>query len=89
MINSAAKLSKLFFPVLFALILCGCQKSESSALPASPFSDAAWEYTAEDVMAYEGSEPSTRYTAASAILIPKLTRNARGQSNICLMTRNG
>lgn len=59
MINSAAKLSKLFFPVLFALILCGCQKSESPALPASPFSDAAWEYTAEDVLAYEGSEPST------------------------------
>ena len=32
--------------------------------------------------------PTIPYMEASAILIPKLIRNAREQSNICLMTKN-
>lgn len=88
-----AKFSKRFillFPVLFALVLCACRKEENPAAPVSPFSDSTWEYTAEDVLAYEGSSPrpTIPYMEASAILIPKLIRNAREQSNICLMTKN-
>ena len=57
-----AKFSKRFillFPVLFALVLCACRKEENPAAPVSPFSDSTWEYTAEDVLAYEGSSPET------------------------------
>ena len=57
-----AKFSKQFillFPILFALILCGCQNSESPALPVSPFSDSTWEYTVKDVTSYEGSSLET------------------------------
>ena len=53
-----AKFSKRFillFPVLFALVLCACRKEENPAAPVSPF----WEYTVEDVLAYEGSSPET------------------------------
>ena len=57
-----AKFSKRFillFPVLFALVLCACRKEENPAAPVSPFSDSTWEYTVEDVLAYEGSSPET------------------------------
>lgn len=57
-----AKFSKRFillFPVLFALVLCACRKEESPAAPVSPFSDSTWEYTVEDILAYEGSSPET------------------------------
>lgn len=57
-----AKFSKRFillFPVLFAFVLCACRKEESPAAPVSPFSDSTWEYTVEDILAYEGSSPET------------------------------
>lgn len=57
-----AKFSKRFillFPVLFALVLCACRKEESPAAPVSPFSDSTWEYTVEDILAYEGSSSET------------------------------
>ena len=52
------KLSVLLFLSLFGLLLSGCQSSGAAA-PPSPFSDASWEYTVEDLLAYEGDSPVT------------------------------
>lgn len=57
---SSAKPAKLsvLLSLAFALLLSGCQKSGAAA-PPSPFSDASWEYTVEDLLAYEGDSPVT------------------------------
>ena len=53
--------SKQFlFPLLCILMLFfdGCQKN-AAPIPVSPFSDATWEYTKEDILNYEGENYST------------------------------
>ncbi len=50
--------SALLLSALLAFLLCGCQK-EKPATAASPFSDVTWEYSIEDVQAYENTEPAT------------------------------
>lgn len=56
--NSNMKYFLFLLPALCLLLLGGCGKSNSPA-PASPFSDAAWNYTAEDIIAYEGDGYTT------------------------------
>ncbi|HBA70474.1 MAG TPA: hypothetical protein DCZ40_14125 [Lachnospiraceae bacterium] len=48
----------LFLPVLSALLLCSCGKN-TPPVPVSPFSDSTWEYTVEEIAAYEGTECTT------------------------------
>lgn len=69
-----------FFPVLLALILCGCGKQETPAVPVSPFSDSTWEYTVEDVLAYEGSNYTTYDSVYGGICYtyPKTYQNRPG-----------
>lgn len=70
----------LFFPALLALVLCACGKEENPAAPVSPFSDSTWEYTVEDILAYEGSEPATYDSVYGGICYtyPKPYQNRQG-----------
>lgn len=51
-------ISALLLSALLAILLCGCQKGEPAAA-VSPFSDVTWEYSTEDIRAYENTEPTT------------------------------
>ena len=55
--------SKQFlFPLLCILMLFfdGCQKN-AAPIPVSPFSDATWEYTKEDILNYQGYQGTVKY----------------------------
>lgn len=54
----ASKLFLILFSVLLILPLYSCQKKESK-VPVSPFSEADWEYTLEDILTCEGTEYTT------------------------------
>lgn len=45
----------IFLLTAFALFISSCGKTDTN-LPVSPFSDATWDDTAEDILLYEGDD---------------------------------
>ncbi|NBI90305.1 hypothetical protein D3Z45_06855 [Lachnospiraceae bacterium] len=73
---------KYFFfllPVLCILLFNGCGKS-SSPIPPSPFSDASWNNTQEDIIAYEGDGYTTYDSVYGGICYtyPKVYQERQG-----------
>lgn len=64
---------------LMALLLCSCQKNSPNP-PVSPFSNALWNDTLEDIKAYEGDEYTTYDSIYGGICYsyPKMYQNRQG-----------
>lgn len=73
------KLFAFLLPALIALFLCGCGK-DSVPTPVSPFSDSTWEYTAEEIAAYEGTDCTTYDSVygGTCYTYPKAYQNRQG-----------
>lgn len=77
--HTSHKILPLLILSAFALLLGGCQKTETPQNIA-PFSDATWEYTREDILSYEGDNYTTYDSVygGTCYTYPKTYENYQG-----------